>query len=224
MLVRIPAVLSPSQVQECRALLEAADWQDGKLTAGHQAVQCKHNLQLPPDGELSRQLGDFILARLGDNQAFLAATLPNRIFPPMFNCYQAGGTFGDHVDNAIRRVCGVKIRTDVSMTLFLSDPDSYDGGELIIQDTYGEQKVKFAAGDMVVYPATSLHRVTPVTRGRRLAAFFWLQSLVRSDEQRRMLYDLDMAIQALTMKDAAEPELVRLTGVYHNLLRQWSET
>ncbi|MCH4294622.1 Fe2+-dependent dioxygenase [Shewanella sp. 3B26] len=224
MLVKIPAVLSPAQVQECRAMLEAANWEDGKLTAGHQAVQCKHNLQLPMDGELAQQLGNFILARLGDNQQFMAATLPNKIFPPMFNCYQGGGSFGDHVDNAIRRVGGVKIRTDVSMTLFLSEPDSYEGGELVIQDTYGEQKVKFAAGDMVVYPSTSLHRVTPVTKGARLAAFFWLQSLIRSDEQRRLLYDLDLAIQALTHKDGDEPELVRLTGVYHNLLRQWSET
>lgn len=226
MLVRIENFFTKEQVAEAVAMLEAAEWVDGAVTAGHQAVKAKRNLQLPEHSEIGKQLGEFILARLGQSQEVLAATLPNKIYPPMFNCYQGGGEFNYHVDNTIRRVAGtsVKIRTDVSMTLFFSEPEDYDGGELIIQDTYGEQRVKFAAGDMVLYPSTSLHKVTPVTRGRRLASFFWLQSLVRSDEQRRILYDLDKSIQALTIDTPDHPELVRLAGVYHNLLRQWSET
>lgn len=226
MLIRIPAVLSSSQVAECRQLLEAADWIDGGVTAGHLTRAAKHNLQLPEDADLARQLGDFILGVLGQSQEFMAAGLPNKIYPPMFNCYQAGGEFDFHVDNAIRRVAGtpVKVRTDVSMTLFLSSPDEYEGGELVVQDTYGEQKIKCDAGDLILYPATSVHRVTPVTKGRRLAAFFWLQSLVRSDEQRRILYELDKSIQAISATTPETPELVRLTGIYHNLLRQWSET
>lgn len=226
MLVRIENFFTKEQVAEAIAMLEAAEWVDGAVTAGHQAVKAKHNLQLPEHSEIGKQLGEFILARLSQSQAVLAAALPNKIYPPMFNCYQGGGEFNYHVDNTIRRVAGssAKIRTDVSMTLFFSEPEDYDGGELIIQDTYGEQRVKFAAGDMVLYPSTSLHRVTPVTRGRRLASFFWLQSLVRSDEQRRILYDLDKSIQALTMDNPDHPELIRLAGVYHNLLRQWSET
>ena len=226
MLVQIPNVLSKAQVEECCNLLEQANWVDGKSTAGHQAIKAKHNLQLPQGSELSNELGNFILATLASSQTFMAATLPNKIYPPMFNCYQGGGTFGDHVDNAIRKIPNspVKIRTDISMTLFLSEPQSYEGGELIIQDTYGEQSVKLAAGDMVIYPSTSLHQVSPVTSGRRLASFFWLQSLIRSDEQRRILFDLDNSIQALTTQDPNQLELVRLAGVYHNLLRQWSET
>ncbi|MFT5235635.1 MAG: PKHD-type hydroxylase [Shewanella sp.] len=226
MLVQISNILSKAQVEECCSLLEEANWVDGKSTAGHQAIKAKHNLQLPQDSVLSNELGNFILATLATSQPFMAATLPNKIYPPMFNCYQGGGTFGDHVDNAIRNIPNspVKIRTDISMTLFLSEPTSYEGGELIIQDTYGEQSVKLAAGDMVIYPSTSLHQVSPVTSGRRLASFFWLQSLVRSDEQRRILFDLDNSIQALTAQNPNQAELVRLTGVYHNLLRQWSET
>jgi PKHD-type hydroxylase len=226
MLIRIPEFISKAQVAECRALLESADWINGSVTAGHHAALAKNNLQLPEDSSVARQLGDFILATLGQSQEVLAAGLPNKIYPPMFNCYQGGGEFNYHVDNTIRRVAGtaVKIRTDVSMTLFLSEPDEYEGGELIIQDTYGEQRVKFSAGDMVLYPSTSLHKVTPVTEGQRFASFFWMQSLVRSDEQRRLLYDLDKSIQALTQENPENPELVRLAGVYHNLLRQWSET
>ena len=226
MLIRIPQLISRDQIAEARALLEAADWIDGAATAGHQAQLAKRNLQLPDDSPEARQLGDFILACLGQSQIFMAAALPNRIFPPMFNCYQGGGEYGFHVDNTIRRVPGtsVKVRTDLSMTVFFSDPDEYEGGELEVLDTYGEQKVKFAAGDAVLYPSTSMHRVTPVTQGRRLASFFWIQSLIRSDDQRRTLYDLDLSIQAITAQNPDNPELVRLSGVYHKLLQQWSET
>ncbi|WP_370293148.1 Fe2+-dependent dioxygenase [Thalassolituus sp.] len=226
MLIRIPEFISKEQVTECRTLLENADWVNGSVTAGPLAAMAKNNLQLPEGSPVARKLGDFILSVIGQSQEVLAAGLPNKIYPPMFNCYQGGGEFNYHVDNTIRRVAGtaVKIRTDISMTLFLSEPEEYEGGELIIQDTYGEQRVKFAAGDMVLYPSTSLHRVTPVTEGRRLASFFWMQSLVRSAEQRRMLYDLDKSIQALTRENPNNPELVRLAGVYHNLLRQWSDT
>lgn len=226
MLIKIDNFLTKSEVNECKQLLEQADWVDGAVTAGHHAKLAKRNLQLPEDAKVSMQIGDFILSILGQNQQVLAAALPHKIYPPMFNCYQGGGEFDYHVDNAIRRVSGaaVKIRTDISMTLFLSEPDEYEGGELIIQDTYGEQKVKLAAGDLVLYPGTSLHKVTPVTKGRRLASFFWLQSLIRSDEQRRILYELDQSVQALTAENPKHSELVRLSGVYHNLLRQWAET
>ena len=226
MLVRIENFLTKQEVADAVSLLEKADWVDGAVTAGHLALHAKKNLQLPEDSPTARQLGDFILSLMGQSQHILAAGLPNKIYPPMFNCYQSEGEFGDHIDNTIRRVAGtaVKVRTDISMTVFLSEPEEYEGGELVIQDTYGEQRVKFAAGDMVMYPSTSLHRVTPVTKGRRLASFFWMQSLVRSAEQRRILYDLDMSIQALSAETPNNAEIVSLSGVYHNLLRQWSET
>lgn len=226
MLLNIPKVLSADQVKEARAALAQAEWVDGNVTAGYQSSQAKNNLQLPEHSAVARQLGDLILGALASNNLFLSAALPAKIFPPLFNCYQGGQAFGVHVDNAIRQVPGtpVKVRTDVSMTLFLSEPDEYDGGELVIEDTYGSQAIKLAAGDMVLYPATSLHRVTPVTRGRRLASFFWLQSLVASDEKRRILFDMDIALQRLRTKVQDSPEIVQLTGVYHNLLRQWSQT
>lgn len=226
MLIKISQLLSPEHVKECRDLLESADWVDGAVTAGYQAQLAKRNLQLPEGSKVARDIGDFILSVLGKNEEVIAAGLPAKIYPPMFNCYQAEGEFNHHVDNAIRQVAGtpVKIRTDISMTLFLSDPSEYEGGELVIEDTFGEQRVKLSAGDMVLYPSTSLHRVTPVTKGRRLASFFWMQSMVRSNEQRRILYDLDKSIQALTQSNPENPELVRLLGVYHNLLRQWCET
>jgi PKHD-type hydroxylase len=211
-------------------MLEQADWVDGKTTAGHLALNCKNNLQLPVDSQEGQQLGDFILARLHDHPLFASAALANKILPPMFNCYQAAGEFGNHIDNAIRFVPGssMKIRTDISITVFLSEPNSYEGGELIIEDTYGQQSVKLKAGDAILYPSTSTHRVTPVTKGRRLASFFWIQSLIRSDEQRRILFDLDQSIQGLTTANKADEavtkEIVKLSGVYHNLLRQWSET
>ena len=226
MLLKIPEVLSKAQVQEAKQIMLAADWTDGRVTAGYQSSKTKNNLQLPEDSNAARQLGDMILAALAKNTLFMSAALPLKIFPPLFNCYQNGQSFGVHVDNAIRQVPGapVKVRTDISMTLFISEPEEYEGGELIIEDTYGTQKVKLAAGDMVLYPSTSLHRVTPVTQGRRLASFFWLQSMISSDERRSLLFDMDMAIQSLrnTLEDS--PEIVQLTGVYHNLIRQWAHT
>jgi len=225
-LITLDKVLSKAQVIEAKGMLEQADWVDGKSTAGHLALDCKNNLQLPSDSTEGHQLGDFILARLHDHPLFNSAALANKILPPMFNCYQSAGEFGNHIDNAIRFVPGshVKIRTDISITVFLSEPESYEGGELIIEDTYGQQSVKLKAGDAILYPSTSTHRVTPVTKGRRLASFFWIQSLIRSDEQRRILFDLDQSIQSLTATKQSVNEIVKLSGVYHNLLRQWSET
>jgi PKHD-type hydroxylase len=225
-LVKLEQVLSQAQVAEAQQMLTQADWVDGKTTAGHLALDCKNNLQLPPESQEGRQLGDFILARLHDHPVFNSAALVNRILPPMFNCYQSAGQFGNHIDNAIRFVPGsaIKIRTDISITVFLSDPESYQGGELIIEDTYGQQSVKLKAGDAVLYPSTSTHRVNPVTQGRRLASFFWIQSLIRSDEQRRILFDLDQSIQRLTVANQSGDEVIKLSGIYHNLLRQWSET
>lgn len=225
MLHKIKAVLSKEQVKHVRERLEQARWVDGKVTAGYQSAQAKHNIQLPENSPVAHELGDLILNALSANSHFMSAALPCKIFPPLFNCYRAGHTFGNHVDNAIRPVRGtpVKVRTDLSMTLFLSEPDEYDGGELRMEDTYGAKSVKLEAGDMVLYPSTSLHRVEPVTRGARIASFFWLQSMVRSDEQRRILFDLDQSIQGLTADHPEDPRLVSLTGVYHNLLRQWAE-
>ena len=226
MLLKIPQVLTKEQVAAGKALLLEAGWTDGNVTAGYQSAQAKHNLQLPEDSPQARQLGDMILQALSVNKLFMSAALPLKIFPPLFNCYQGGQSFGVHVDNAIRQVPGtpVKVRTDLSMTLFFSEPEEYDGGELVIEDTYGAQSVKLAAGDMVLYPSTSLHKVTAVTRGRRLASFFWLQSMVASDEKRSILFDMDMAIQSLRQQLQDSREIVQLTGVYHNLLRQWAQT
>lgn len=226
MIISLPKLLSATQVSEAKTMLEAADWVDGKTTAGHLAKASKHNLQLPTDSQTAIDLGDFILARLHDHPLFNSAALANKVLPPMFNCYQADGTFGNHIDNAIRTVPNthIKIRTDISVTVFLSDPNSYEGGELIIEDTYGEKSIKLAQGDAVLYPSTSTHRVNPVTKGRRLASFFWIQSLIRSDEQRRILFELDQSIQRLALHDVVSDEMVKLTGIYHNLLRQWSET
>ena len=226
MLLKIPQVLTTDQVASCKELLLAADWADGSITAGYQSAQAKHNLQLPENSPAARQLGDLVLQALAQNKLFMSAALPLKIFPPLFNCYQGGQSFGVHVDNAIRQVPGtpVKVRTDLSMTLFFSEPEEYEGGELVIEDTYGAHSVKLAAGDMVLYPSTSLHKVTPVTKGRRLASFFWLQSMVASDEKRSLLFDMDMAIQSLRQQLADSREIVQLTGVYHNLLRQWAQT
>jgi len=226
MLIVIPKVLTADQVRHFRVTLAAAPWVDGRATAGHQGAQVKQNLQLAEGSPAARELGELVLAALERNPLFISATLPARVYPPMFNCYQGGQHFGNHVDNAVRLLpgTGTKIRTDISATLFLSEPDEYDGGELTIEDTYGTQTVKLAAGDMVIYPSTSLHRVTPVTRGARLASFFWVQSMVREDSQRALLFDLDTAIQRLTAANADEAARVRLTGCYHNLLRMWAET
>jgi PKHD-type hydroxylase len=227
MLVRIPGVLSAEQVRTIRSRLDAAGdaWVDGRVTAGHQGAQVKRNLQIAEHTPLARELGDLVLGALERNPLFISAVLPARVYPPMFNRYQEGMTFGSHVDGAVRLVpgSGVKIRTDVSATLFLSAPEEYDGGELLIEDTYGVHTAKLPAGDMIVYPATSLHRVSPVTRGLRTGCFFWAQSLVRGDEQRVLLFDLDGAIQRLNAAGADETARVHLTGCYHNLLRMWSE-
>lgn len=226
MLIAIPDLLGPDQVRRYRDALSAAAWVDGRATAGHAALKAKHNQQLAPDDPLARELGEVIVQALLAHPAFMSAVLPLRVLPPRFNRYAGGGSYGFHVDNAVMNVPGavLRIRTDVSSTLFFSDPDEYDGGELVIQDTYGEQRVKLPAGHLVVYPGTSLHQVTPVTRGARLASFFWTQSLVRDDAQRRLLYQMDQAIQSLTAKGGGEDEVAALIGVYHNLLRQWSET
>lgn len=226
MLLQIAGLLSAQDVREARALLESADWVDGRTTAGHQAARVKANLQLPLDHPAAKQLGDLILDRLSRTPLFIAAALPLRILPPRFNRYEGGGTYGDHVDNAIFPIPGtpLRLRTDVSTTVFLSDPDEYDGGELTVEDTFGQKSVKLPAGDAIVYPGSSLHRVTPVTRGTRFASFFWTQSLVRDDQKRRMLFDLDCAIQQLSADTPGHPSLDGFTGVYHNLMRQWSET
>ena len=227
MLLDIPEVLSAAQVAEARAKLQAADWADGRVTAGYQSAKAKDNAQLPETSAVAKDLGAMVLEALSRNSTFFSAALPKRIYPPLFNRYEGGQSFGFHVDNAVRydRSRGVAeaVRTDLSATLFLSEPDEYDGGELIIEDTYGTQSIKLPAGQMVLYPGTSLHRVTPVTRGARLASFFWIQSMVRDDGQRRLMFELDLSIRRLTQDIPDNPALIQLTGVYHNLLRQWTE-
>ena len=225
MLLQIADVLTADEVANARRRLDAATWIDGRVTAGHQSTKAKDNLQLPEDSPVARQLGDEILAALQRTPLFIAAALPARVFPPLFNRYQGGQSFGNHVDNAIRHVSGtsVRIRTDLSATLFLAGPDEYDGGELVIEDTYGVHAVKLPAGHLVLYPASSLHHVRPVTRGARVASFFWIQSMVRDDGARTLLFDLDSAIQQLTQVHGDHPVAVPLTGVYHNLLRRWAE-
>ena len=225
MLLQIPEVLSAEQILGGRKILENNDWIDGRITAGHQSARAKDNLQLPEDNEDARQLGNTILQALENNPLFMAAALPLKVFPPLFNRYQEGQSFGNHVDNAIRQVTGTphRVRTDLSATLFFSNPDEYDGGELVVEDTYGVHSVKLPAGHLILYPASSLHNVRPVTRGARLASFFWIQSMVRDDGERTLLFDLDVAIQRL-MSDAPEhPSVVELTSLYHNLLRRWAD-
>lgn len=227
MLVQVPKVLDAAQLQRLRqSLAEAGDaWVDGRVTAGHQGAQVKRNLQIAEDAPLARELGEVILAALEKNPLFISAALPNRVYPPMFNRYEGGMHFGSHVDGAVRLVpgSGIKLRTDLSATLFLCAPHEYDGGELLIEDAQGLQKVKLAAGDMILYPASTMHRVAPVTRGVRLASFFWVQSMVRDDAQRALLFDLDMAIVRLNRDKAGDEALVALAGCYHNLLRMWAE-
>ncbi|HEY7186340.1 MAG TPA: Fe2+-dependent dioxygenase [Vicinamibacterales bacterium] len=224
MLLQIPDVLTPEQVAHARRQLDAADWVDGRVTAGHQSAQAKDNAQLPETHPVARELGEMILGALQRHPLFISAALPLRVFPPLFNRYQGGQSFGNHVDNAIRQsVTGaVQIRTDLSCTLFLGDPEEYDGGELMVEDTYGVHSVKLPSGHMVLYPASSLHQVTPVTRGARVASFFWIQSLIRDDGERTLLFDLDTAIQRLTLEVPDHPSVVQLTAVYHNLLRRWA--
>lgn len=225
MLLQIPNVLTPEEVAECRKALDKAEWVDGRVTAGHQSARTKENHQLSEDHPVARQLGQVILEALERNLLFMAAALPLKVFPPLFNRYQGGESFGTHVDNAVRQVTGTphRVRTDLSVTLFLAEPEEYDGGELLVEDTYGLHNVKLPAGHLILYPATSLHRVRPVTRGARLASFFWIQSMVRDDGERTLLFDLDMSIQGLSTDAPDHPAVVQLTNVYHNLLRRWAD-
>lgn len=226
MLIRIPQLLDAEALARCRTLVEHADWADGRITAGTQSARVKNNRQLPEDSEAARAARAIVLGALARDALFFSAALPARIFPPLFNRYDGeANAFGDHVDNAIRTdaATGQRIRTDLSATLFLTEPSEYDGGELVIDDTYGTQSIKLAAGDMVLYPSSSVHRVAPVTRGARLASFMWIQSMVRDDAQRRMLFDLDVSISQLRREAGETGPVVRLTGCYHNLLRMWAE-
>ena len=227
MLVAIPSVLNAEQVRSARAAIEAGEWRDGRVTAGVQSALAKHNLQLANDGEAAKAVGATILEALAGNALFQSAALPRRIVPPLFNRYEAsdGHRFGEHVDNALRPLPGGgRIRTDLSVTVFLSEPDEYDGGELVIEDNYGAHEVKLPAGDMILYPSTSLHRVEPVTRGARLASFFWVESMVRDDGQRTLLLDMDAAVRTLAQEVGDDHRaVVSLTGTYHNLLRRWAD-
>ena len=225
MLLQVPDVLTAEQVANCRKVLESAEWVDGRITAGHQSARAKDNLQLPENLDEAEKLGDVILRALESNPLFMAAALPLKVFPPLFNRYQDGQSFGNHVDNAIRQVTGTphRVRTDISATLFFTSPDEYDGGELVVEDTYGVHAVKLPAGHLILYPASSVHNVRPVTRGVRLASFFWVQSMVRDDGERTMLFDLDVAIQRLMTDVPEHGSVVELTSLYHNLLRRWAD-
>jgi len=227
MLLKITHVLDAAGLARARELLASAPWADGRTTAGRQAAQVKNNQQLQPGSEQQRELQALVLKALEGHPLFFSATLPKRVLPPLFNRYGgATNTYGNHIDQAVRYLPGgtQRVRTDISCTLFLNEPADYDGGELVVQDTYGEQRVKLAAGDMVVYPGTSVHRVEPVTRGARLASFFWIESMVRADEQRRLLYEMDMSLMKLRAEHGEAEALVQLTGTYHNLLRMWADT
>lgn len=226
MLIAIPDVLDPAGVARLRGVIDAGAWADGNATSGPQSALAKHNEQLPEDDAAAREGGGQVLDALGRSPLFVAAALPLKVFPPLFNRYAGGQAFGMHVDNAIRlrRGSDFRLRADLSATLFLAEPDSYDGGELVIEDQFGEQRVKLPAGHMVLYPASSLHRVEPVTRGMRVASFFWIQSMVRDDAARRILFDLDQSVQAIAAdKGHGDATAIRLTGVYHNLLRRWAD-
>ena len=222
MLVRIPAVLNGEQVAHIRGVLEKSDWADGKITAGAMAQKAKKNLQVPDTAPAARALGETILGALSKNDTFNSAALAARISPPQFNRYDVGMTYGNHIDNALRQGAQ-RMRTDLSATLFLTDPKEYDGGELVVLDTYGFHAVKLAPGDMILYSATSKHRVQPVTRGSRWASFFWIQSMIRDESARTMLFEMDGAIQSLTRQNASGDDILTLTGVYHNLFRRWAE-
>jgi PKHD-type hydroxylase len=225
MLLHIPDILTADQVRHARGVLDEAAWTDGRVTAGHQSARVKNNHQLADSHPAARELGDLVLAALQRSPLFIAAALPLRVFPPLFNRYEGGEAFGNHIDNAVRQVTGtpLRIRTDLSATLFLSEPDDYEGGELVVEDTYGVHSIKLPAGHLVLYPASSLHHVRPVTRGARVASFFWIQSMVRDDGERTLLFDLDAAIQRVSSDVPDHPAAVQLTGVYHNLLRRWAD-
>jgi PKHD-type hydroxylase len=226
MLIRIPDVLTPTQIAACRTTLEKADWMDGAITTGSLTKHAKHNMQVPASHPVGQRLGDMILGALRQNKLFARAALPLRIVPPSFNRYTGGQSYGDHVDATVQHVWGSseRVRTDMSATLFLSEPEEYDGGELTIRDELGGRPVKLPAGDMVLYPATSIHHVTPVTRGTRLAAFFWIQSMVRDDGERDLLFKLGTALHEYEVALPEHPALVQLTGVYYNLFRRWTDT
>jgi len=225
MVLAIPDVLNADQVLRARQIMNDAEWVDGRVTAGHQSALSKDNMQLPEGCQAGRELGAMVLSALENNPLFISAALPAKVFPPLGNRYQGGQSFGTHVDNAIRQITGTahRIRTDLSATLFFSGPNEYDGGELVVEDTYGVKSVKLPAGHMILYPATSLHHVRPVTRGARLGSFFWVQSMIRDDGERTLLFDLDTAIQRLAAGGGDQAAAVQLTGVYHNLLRRWAE-
>jgi PKHD-type hydroxylase len=226
MLTCIPEVLNKQDVADFRAIMDAAEWEDGRSTAGAQSAMVKNNEQLPPDGNVARRLGETIISALATNPLFISAAVPLRIFPPLFNRYGVGMDFGLHVDNSIRGdpLTGMRIRTDLSVTLFLSEPEDYDGGELVIEDQFGAHEVKLPAGHLVLYPSSSLHLVRPVTRGARVSAFFWLQSMIHDAHARSLIFDLDQTIQTLVARlGKGEAEVVKLTGIYHNLIRHWAE-
>lgn len=225
MLVHIPEILSKQQVQEFRAALAKTEWADGRATVGFQGAKVKQNRQLAIDNPLALELGKIILTRLYEHPLFMSAALPLRTVPPLFNAYEGGEHYGLHVDGAVRLLpnSNLSLRTDLSATLFLSEPDEYEGGELVVQDTYGSHEVKLPAGDLILYPSSSLHCVEPVTAGARISSFFWTQSMVRDDWQRSMLHELDRTIQSLRQQQGDTPEVLGLTGHYHNLLRQWAE-
>jgi PKHD-type hydroxylase len=225
MMLHIPAVLTPQQVRQIRQRLDQAQWEDGRATVGAQGAQVKRNRQLPETSPLALELGQIILDALSANPLFFSAALPLRSMPPLFNCYAGGEHYGAHVDGAVRQIPGsaLRLRTDLSSTLFLSDPSDYDGGELVAVDTYGTHAVKLPAGDLILYPSTSTHSVEPVTRGTRVAAFFWTQSMVRDDARRTMLFELDQNIVRLRARSGDCAEIIGLTGHYHNLLRLWAE-
>jgi PKHD-type hydroxylase len=226
-MIVIKDVLSPLQLQQVNHVIAQQTWVDGRSTGGQQSNSVKNNQQLSPDSEMVIKLEEHILAALAQHPVFISAALPLKIFPPMFNRYSVGETYGLHVDNAIRIPPGssARIRTDLSATLFLTEPDHYQGGDLVIEDHFGAQPVKLAAGDMILYPSTTLHRVTPITQGERISAVFWLQSMVRNNEQRKMLFDLDQSVQSLTTLHGNDAlDVMRLSGIYHNLIRQWAET
>ncbi|HTV31640.1 MAG TPA: Fe2+-dependent dioxygenase [Methylocella sp.] len=226
MLICVPDVLSKSDVADFRRIITGAGWEDGRSTAGSQSAMVKQNEQLPPNSDIARHLGDRVLTALTANPLFISAAVPLRIFPPLFNRYGEGQYFGEHVDNSIRgdHFTGMRIRTDLSVTLFLSEPEEYDGGELIIDDYFGCHQIKLYAGHLVLYPATSLHRVTPVTRGARICCFFWLQSMIRDSHARSLIFDLDNSIQELMKRlDRNDAEVRKLTNLYHNLIRYWAE-
>jgi PKHD-type hydroxylase len=226
MLICVPDVLSQQDVADFRRIMDAEAWEDGRSTAGAQSAEVKQNEQLPPDGQTARALGERIIKALAQSPLFISAAVPLHIFPPLFNRYVPGQFFGEHVDNCIRgdNLTGLRIRTDLSVTLFLSEPEEYNGGELIIDDYYGSHRVKLPAGHAVLYPSTSLHMVTPVTRGARVSSFFWLQSMIRDSHARRMSFDMDNAIQELVARlGRNDPEVRKLTNIYHNLIRYWAE-